>query len=197
MKKLVKDLGVIEAEAKRLSDALVAETRSFMNVLKPYLICSDPEKYVTSIYGSVLPITKTINIDLAILKKHYNDEIPKNLEEASTLFSEIIANHYDRFKFKETSIGQKLSSHLSKLGQNSQKDTCSDESTVQSPYKKKSKSSVTCPTDVDNICTGVNEMASPPKVFSDGGEHTCTSDKCTYVPPSRKELFHKKKTDIP
>ena len=149
--------------------------------------------------GSVLPITKTINIDLALLKKHYNDEIPKNLEEASSLFSEIIANHYNRFKFKETSIGQKLSANLSKFGHNSQSHTCSDESTVQSPYKKKSKISVTCQSDVDKICTGVNEMAFPPKVFSDGIKHPCTSNKCEYVPHSicKKELFHKKKTAFP
>ena len=131
-------------------------------------------------------MTKTINIDLAILKKYYNDEIPKNLEEASTLFSEIIGSHYERFKYKETSTAKQLSSHLAKLGDISRNS--SDQNTVQLLYKKKSKSSGHI--DLDNICTEFTEMASPTKIGS------TVQQVQSHVPLSRKQLFLKEKTNV-
>ena len=220
MKKLVKDLSIVESEAKRLSKIMDSETRSFSNVIKPYLIRSNPEKYLTCLDSSVLPITKIINIDIAILKKHYSDQIPAQLEEASSMFSGIISDHYDCFRYKEASIGKKLTSHLAKLS-NDIDSHIVQPSNIRSPYKKRSRTEVSSDTSIDTICSSLNKMASPPKNSTvaytitkapvNSWEHDVTQDnnasqwhsqfhtQCmeNYVPMSKKELFVDTQMSIP
>ena len=69
LKRLLRDLSTLESEAKRLKDIMDSEVRSFTNIVEPHLICSNPHKYLTNLNGNILPVTRTINIDLVILKK--------------------------------------------------------------------------------------------------------------------------------
>ena len=72
LKKFLCNLHTLESEAKRLKEVMDSKVRSFSNVIKPHLIRSNPSKYLTSLNGTILPVTRTINIDLAIIKEHYN-----------------------------------------------------------------------------------------------------------------------------
>ena len=146
LKKLVKDLNLLEAESKHLKDLMQSKTHSFGNIVKPYLIRSNPSKYLTSLHSNVLPITKTINIGIAILKKHYNSEVPSNLEEASDIFQEVISSHNERFNINEKFIEQKLNSELNALQPEEKSESHQFLSSLTSPFKKRSKTS-------DSICS--------------------------------------------
>ena len=123
-----------------------------------------------------MPVTKTINIDIAILKKHFNDQIPSQLEEASSTVNEIISDHYDHFRYKETSIGKKLTSHFTKLSQDTGVDShFVQPNSIRSPYKKRSRTEVSSDTSIDTICGSLNKMASPPK----NSTATCTITKAS------------------
>ena len=151
-----------------------------------------------------MPVTRTINIDLAIIKKHYDSQVPDDIEEASKFFVDIISAHNERFEFKETSVSQKLSSEMkkvkSKQGQNISHQFLPS---LTSPFKKRPKPNES----VDNVMKGLQKLLSPSKTTSDtefpeDNNYATVSEQCMMTLSqetpkgiskqslSKKELFH-------
>ena len=164
LKNFLHDLNTLESEAKRLKEVMDSEVRSFNNVVKPHLIRSNLSKYLTSLNRTILPVTRTINIDLAIIKKHYDSQVPNDIEEGSKYFADIILAHNERFEFKETSASQKLSSEMKKV-KNKQGQNILHQflPSLTSPFKKRPKPNES----VYNVTKGLQKLPSPSKTTSD------------------------------
>ena len=100
-------MSVLEKEAKCIFECIESTKVSFGSQVKPYLIKSNPLKYQ--------PITQAINLNLSILKKHFSGIVPPELEYQSASFQFIIAEHNEKYKLKDISIGSKLKTKISTL----------------------------------------------------------------------------------
>ena len=164
LKKFLHDLNTLESEAKCLKEVMDSEVRSFSNVIQPHLIRSNLSKYFTSLNRIILPVTRMINFDLAIIKQHYDSQVPDDIEEASKFFVDIISAYNERCEFRETSVSQKLSSEMKKL-KNKQGQNVSHQflPSLTSPFKKKPKPNES----VDNVTKGLQKLLLPSKTTSD------------------------------
>ena len=126
LKKLFKEKSDMEGEAEKVRESIDIRNRSFPEALRSCLINSNKQEYLVEYNGQVVPLTSKINLHLAILQKHYNNKVPENLEEESTLFSEIITAHRERFKRYDCSkdkLGMKLKEKVTDI-EKRVNDTC-------------------------------------------------------------------------
>ena len=68
IKKIVKDISILEKEAKCITECIESTKVSFGSQVKPFLIKSNPLKYLVNIKGTVQPITQAKILILVFLR---------------------------------------------------------------------------------------------------------------------------------
>lgn len=85
-----RDIKSLEIELKVKKEAQCSTAKTFERRIRDYVINSNPEKYL--INGGPGIINVKLQADIAILKRHYHNKIPENLENESRYFTTIIAS---------------------------------------------------------------------------------------------------------
>ena len=126
LRKLIRDKVSLESECKKVHETIAATVKTFPQAIKTALINSNKKEYLTVHDGKFVPLTMKINRDITILQKYYNDKIPSDIEQDSSLFPAIIAEANKQLSVKSFTIEQKLEETLSSVHRRiTSKHTCS------------------------------------------------------------------------
>lgn len=103
VKKIDKDLKSKRADLTSKLAAQESIRMSFDHAIKTPLINSNKDKYLfQTAKGSFVPKTAVLQIDTAILSKHYNNKIPKDVCKQANLFQSIIGNFHSKYELSKS-----------------------------------------------------------------------------------------------